>query len=101
MKVRRSSTAVRLLIHSPAILPVLDPVHGLRQPGAGVFLHRCPQAVPCGLCLGPGPNAEPARVRHREGQGGVRPQQHRRDQDDSQQAAGLRQNPLSPFSFRR
>ena len=83
------------LAFSPPLLPVLDPVHGLHQHGPGVFLHGHPQTLPRGLCLDPEPDTNPARRHRGEGQGDLRQQQHRREQDDCQQAAGLWQNPVS------
>lgn len=79
---------------SPPLLPLLDPVHWLRELCPGVLLHRRPQALPCGLRLDPGPHPEPAGRHRGEGQGDLCHQQHRRDPDDPQQAAGMWQNSL-------
>lgn len=83
------------LHHSPALLPVLDPIHWLREHGPGVFLHGHPEALPRRLRLDPGPNTNPARRHFGEGQRDLRQQQHWNEQYDCQQAAGLWQNPLS------
>lgn len=81
--------------HSPALLPLLDTVHWLRELRPGVFLHGCPEALPRWLCLDPGPNTNLAGLHHRESQGDLRQQQHRCEQDDCQQTARVWQNSLS------
>lgn len=85
-----SDSHSRLFNPSPPILPLLDLVHGLRDLCPGVFLHGRPQTLPRRLRLDPGPDPEPAGLHHRESPEHLRLQQHRRDQNDPQPAAGLR-----------
>lgn len=81
--------------HSIALLPVLDPVHRLRELCPGVFLYGHPETLPRRLRLDPESHTDSAGLHRGAAQGDLCQKQHWCEQDDCLEAARLWQIPLS------